>query len=193
MPASAFGRDSLSQKHAIPVAEEPVAARNSVTVGRKHVFATRKSTYQHQQARLGQMEIRQQPVDQRNSNPGEMKISRCAVCPAGSGPPLRRKRGSLKGAHYRCAHGDDAPAPRTGPTVYGFGRCLGTAVLLGVQSHFVDPLHAQRRKCAQPDVQRDARDLHTLGGAARSSIWAVKCRPAVGAATEPRSRAKTVW
>ena len=59
-----------------------------------------------------------------------------------------------------------------------------------MQPDLVDALDAQRSECAQAHVQRDARNLDAVAASA-SSICGVKCRPAVGAATEPRSRANT--
>jgi hypothetical protein len=61
-----------------------------------------------------------------------------------------------------------------------------------VKADIFEALDAERREGAEADVQRDARNFDALGSQ-RSSICGVKCRPAVGAATEPRSREKTVW
>ena len=61
--------------------------------------------------------------------------------------------------------------------------------MLPVQSMILHPFHAHRLECPQSDVQRDLSGLD----AARRGCWrglsGVKCNPAVGAATDPRSRA----
>ena len=61
-----------------------------------------------------------------------------------------------------------------------------------MQARRFDLFGMQRLERAQADVQGDARDFRAARGQA-SRISPVKCRPAVGAATEPRSRANTVW
>ena len=59
--------------------------------------------------------------------------------------------------------------------------------------NLVDALNPQRRKCSESHVQGDSRNLHAACGDRCPASAGVKCSPAVGAATEPRSREKTVW
>jgi len=47
-----------SQEHAVAVAEEAVLLLNGMAIGGKDCFAPREGADQHEQARLGQVEIR---------------------------------------------------------------------------------------------------------------------------------------
>ncbi len=107
------------------------------------------------------------------------------------GLPAARERCGFESAHYGRADGDDAAGTASGG-VYGGGGLGRDGVALAVQMHFVDALHAQRREGAEADVESDTGDFDAACSI-EASICGVKCSPAVGAATEPRSRAKTVW
>ena len=102
------------------------------------------------------------------------------------------KRAVLEGADDRGADGDDAAGFCDGAIDSVGGRGVGERVALAMQADFVELFHAQRREGAEAYMQREARNLNALGSQSVSTCG-VKCRPAVGAATEPRSREKTVW
>ena len=65
---------------------------------------------------------------------------------------------------------------------------------VGLRQHAVvlDPRRGHGAERARADVQHDLRRLHAPRGS-RSRSEGVKCRPAVGAAMLPGSRAYTVW
>ena len=69
----------------------------------------------------------------------------------------------LQGANDRGADGDDAAALAKG-AVERFGCRGGQGVALAVEMDVGDALDAERRECAQANVQGQARDLNTLGG-----------------------------
>src|SRR4051794_8979050 len=50
----------LSDEHAVPVAKEAIAFGNRVAVGGENALATGKRADQHEQARLGQVEVSEQ-------------------------------------------------------------------------------------------------------------------------------------
>ena len=83
-------------------------------------------------------------------------------------PAARR---GLEGAHYGCAHGDDA-ASLAASAIHGVGRLRRDAVTLAMQADFVDALHAQRRKSAKPHMQRHARNLDSSRGNAFQHLLA---------------------
>ena len=64
---------------------------------------------------------------------------------------------------------------------------------LRVQPHFFDDFGVQRLEGAEAHVQRHPRDGGPRPRDKRREFPGVKWSPAVGAATDPRSRANTVW
>ena len=64
---------------------------------------------------------------------------------------------------------------------------------LGLETMVLDALDANRLERPVADVQRDLRRLRRRASPSASTSAGVKCRPAVGAAIEPRVRANIVW
>ena len=100
-------------EHAVAVAEEAVFLLDGMAVGGENLLAPGEGADQHQQARLRQMKVGEQRADQRNSKPGEIKIS---VAPEWGlmGRLSARERGGFKRAHDCGADGHDAAAFRDG-------------------------------------------------------------------------------
>ena len=55
---------SSCQKHAVAVAEEAVVLLDGVAIGGEHLFAAGEGADEHEQARLGQVEICEQSGDE---------------------------------------------------------------------------------------------------------------------------------
>jgi hypothetical protein len=95
--------------------------------------------------------------------------------------------GALERAHDGGADRDHRAA--AGDQGRGGG---GHVVALDVHRVGGEIVDADRREGAEPDVQRD-RAIVAPRAAIASSSAGVRCSPAVGAATAPGVRAKTVW
>ena len=54
---------TLVNKHRIPITIESVTSANCLLIGVQHILPARKSGYQHQEGRLGQMKIGNQRID----------------------------------------------------------------------------------------------------------------------------------
>ena len=78
-----------------------------------------------------------------------------------SGPPFARAAQDSR-VRTTCAHGDDATtfAERA---IDGVRRSLGKRIPLAMQVYFIHALDAQGSECSQPHMQRNPRDLETLG------------------------------
>ncbi len=129
------------------------------------------------------------PETIRNSKPGKMKSS---VSPLARRDPPGRPPRRLERPRRRRADGDD-PAPLVERAVDRAGRRGGNLEPLGLDAMLLDALDAHRLERAVADVQRDLGHLDALRARGRRRVARLKCRPAVGAATDPRARAKTVW
>jgi hypothetical protein len=96
----------------------------------------------------------------------------------------------LQGADGGGAYGYDAAAFAAGAVEGGGGFC-GEGVALAVEADF-DAFDAEWGEGAEADVEGELGDFYAAGGDGSEDLG-VKWRPAVGAATEPRCSAKTVW
>ena len=147
-----------------------------MAIGCKDCFAPREGADKHEQARLGQMEVGEQAADE-----AEVEAWRDEdLCLAG----VRFKWTAdcllctvFQRANDGGADGDDAAC--TARSVVdgvccGLGECIAFAMQVNLTCRVISALSTPRSRI-------------------RSRISGVKCRPAVGAATEPRSREKTVW
>ena len=149
-------------KHTIPVAEEAVVLLDGVAIGGENRLAPGEGADQHQQARLGQVEVGEQGVDEAELETGGDEDFRFA------GVRLERMTGGLERAVFEGTDdggtdSDDAAAFGFG-AVNGFGGGGSERVALAVQADFVHALHAQRGKGAQADVEGEAGNFDAASG-----------------------------
>ena len=162
-------------QHAIAVREETVAGFDGVAICGQHQLPPGERACQYQKAGLRQVKVGEHrpgapELEARRDEEVRLGTRRIAFdCPDAGGAHRHHSRGRI--------HRLD-----------GFSRHYEA---LRMQPHIVDNFGMQRLEGAQSDVQRDPRDPGPLARHA-SRISGVKWSPAVGAATDPRSRAKTV-
>ena len=109
----------------------------------------------------------------------------------GSHLAVPRQRRALQGADDRGPHRHDPP-PGCPGAADRIGGLLADLVALALHPVLLDPLGADRLEGADADVEGHPRDLDAGGRDLLAGARAVKWRPAVGAATAPGWRAKTV-
>jgi hypothetical protein len=81
----------------VAVAEEPVTRGDRMAIRREHRLGSGKGTHQHQQGRLGQVEVGDHRIDAAKGVPGTNEQARLAVERARRTVPA----GGLEGAHHR--------------------------------------------------------------------------------------------
>src|SRR5690554_3376757 len=146
------------QEHGVTVTEKPVTLLYRLAISRHNVFIAGESTDQHDQRRLGQMEI------------GHHRVH-CLEAVAGIDEDIgfatkSRKNavitGRLKRANRYSAHRHHATATSTGLNhrVYGL---LGNLGNFAVHNVIMDILHPDRLEGTRTHVQRYIGKLNTLG------------------------------
>lgn len=130
------------------------------------------------------MEVGQQRLDHPKAKPRGDEETR--VEDAGGDLPGLLREG-LEGAHHGGPHGDDPPSLALGPRDGLGGRRGGTArVLAGcITCWDTSPSRTGMKVPGPTSSVTETRSTPRCSSA--SSTWGVKCRPAVGAATEPGS------
>src|ERR1019366_502855 len=156
MPAAA-SRD----EHRIAVAEESVARRDGLEVGAEDVLLPRECRDEHEERRAGEVEVRQERVDDVKCRAGyeeEIRLER----PGGDSLAVCAGRG-LERAYGRRADRHDAP-PLSFRAIHALGGVRGNLRPLEVHPVLLDAVHLHGLERAEAHVQRHARDLDTFRG-----------------------------
>ena len=174
-------------QHGIAVGVEAKAFSDGEAVGFEHEFGSGERAHQREQTRARQVEVGLKRID------GLKGVWRVDVEIGNPGAAVVRAVAALRFQDARGgrAHSDHAP-PVVSGLVEQRGRRLRELEFLAVELVGFEVLDVDRAKRAVPDVQREGR-ASNAGPAQGSSNSSVKCRPAVGAATAPGTRAYTVW
>ncbi len=136
---------------------------------------------------FGQMKVGEQGIRNLEFEAGQNEYLGFAF--AGSQRPV--VRGGFERAQAGSADRDHAPArgARASNRIDGFRR---DEIALAVHAVFVEIVHAHRLEGSCADVQCGNQAHCAPRSATLARVAASKCRPAVGAATEPGVRANTV-
>ena len=139
---------TLLNKHAISVGVETVALSDGVVVGAEDVFCSCQSADQHQERRLGQVEVGEQSLDQPEFVAGIDE----EIGFAGAGLDFTRLCGVFESADRGGAYGYDAAgfAPCLTDLCGGFFR---DRIGLGVERVLFDFLDAHWLEGAESDVE----------------------------------------
>ena len=176
------------QEHRVTITEKAIAIRHRVTVGRKNCGRAAERTCEHQERRAGQVEVGDQRIHHpeaiaRRDEEIRVALEWCDCAGAGT-----RSRGRARPwcQRPRCARRRREPrqSPRRRPARRTRARHASARRRAGIR--------AAARRCPHRRATSRPR-ADTPCARSRSSSGPSKCRPAVGAATEPGMLANTVW
>nr|GEU28151.1 hypothetical protein [Tanacetum cinerariifolium] len=145
-------------QHGIAIAEEAVFVGDRMRVRGADLVVAGKGRHQHQQRRLGQVEIGDQARHRFKLVAGRDEQGRIGAARF----QLAALRGRLQRAQAGGAHGHHVAAGRAGGA-HRVHRLLRHGVPLGVHLVLGQHLVAHRLERAGAHVQRDEREVHALG------------------------------
>jgi len=147
-----------NDKHAVAIAVEAVSLRDGVSICRKHSFARSEGRNQHEQRRVGQVEIGEHGADGFEFVTGQYKEVGFAGSRLKSAVSLNnvfeRSRGGGADSHN--------PASFAARGIQAIGGGFGNLESFGFQNVLRRIVRAYGQERSDPDVQGDSDDLDSL-------------------------------